>query len=77
VVPSGEGEADGVSALFGRDHEYDEFAFRLKYHLNGGSGMHLSFDEIDTMSVDRIRWWIAKLDGQREEEARAAKPPSS
>ncbi len=49
----------------------DTASFVLLYHQHGGSGLALSIRDIEDMEINRIRWWVDRLEVQREAEAEA------
>jgi hypothetical protein len=44
-------------------------AFELGYLPHGGSGLRMGLDEILSLPIDRIEWYLERLDERRQAEA--------
>jgi len=46
-------------------------AFELTYLPHGGSGVHLGLNEVLDLPIDRIEWFLERLEERRDAEAAA------
>jgi hypothetical protein len=60
---------DGLFPPLAADELWEAF-FLLLYQQHGGSGLHLTLNDVLELDLDRIRWLLERLGEQREKEAR-------
>lgn len=60
----------------GSEDSFWNAAFELTYQPHGGSGVHLGLDAVLDMPLDRIEWFLERIEARRDAEAKAIRESS-